>query len=540
MGIGQKSALNEVSIIDMLYVNISEATLEVIKTSKRILKNESIVAANRTAIPEGTMAHGIVFATDSFLKLIQDLSQQLDVSGRQDIALAITNSSTQVARFQISSNTTAALSQKIVEQAKKSLEIDLSEYENFYKIISTTPESSTILFTTMPKTTISLWIETFAKIGWHVQTLTTRAFALHEIVKPLIPIGQRVLFADLSGKKVEYSVFDHDGVITTHDKKISKSLAGETKSFIKKLTQDTETKIDTIYLSGEDSIGENALELSKELSATVVKFNDVMDELLTSVKLTFDSGGTPKVFYVHTLGLILHGRDNESANFALGFKKPHTPPVKPVSQAEKQSPEQIHEENEESLSEIQEQEKKQEVMPTTPPLTVLPKIVEYQTSGISRYISAKTLQLILLFVAVAAIAFGLIIVVGGASSGIKIPFLAGPTLTPTPTVEPTFTPTPTVDPTLKRSDLKVSVQNGTERTGYAKEIADFLESKDYEKVARSNAEGNLALSEIHIKEAKRPYLPTIIEDLKDKIDTTTVKTLEESSKYDVIIILGEK
>jgi hypothetical protein len=127
-------------------------------------------------------------------------------------------------------------------------------------------------------------------------------------------------------------------------------------------------------------------------------------------------------------------------------------------------------------------------------------------------------------------------------ANIQLPFIsATPSPTPIPTIEPTITPTPTIDSKLKRGDLKVSIQNGTDKTGYAKETADFLESKGYKNIAKSNADkDNYEKTIIKVKDSKKNYLPLLSSDLKDKFDTSTVETLDAEDKYDVIVILGKK
>ena len=102
----------------------------------------------------------------------------------------------------------------------------------------------------------------------------------------------------------------------------------------------------------------------------------------------------------------------------------------------------------------------------------------------------------------------------------RFPFITSPTITPSPTIMPTLTPIPTLDPTLKRGDLKLSVQNGTSKTGYAKEISSFLEGLGYKNVAKANADKDTYEKTVtKIKTDKKKYFPLIVDDLKDKVDT---------------------
>lgn len=539
----------------MLYINIGYSTIEAVKSTKHIFGKETITGCTRVSLSDGVVDKGKVRSINDCQKHIEEIKTQLGITGKQDIAVCIANEAALISRFIISSNSTNSQTAKIIDQVKKTLNIDLSAYENFYKTIDTSVESTTILFTALAKSTIQPWIECLSGKDYNLKVLTTRAFCVYEMIKPMISLGQRILLAQIEGKILECSVFDREGVIVTHDKKILKSIQVELKSYIKKIKEEHDISINTIYLSGEGSIGVNTSEIADEIPVPIVKINDVIDDILTAQNVTFETGGTPKVFFFPVLGLFLQAKNDESANFAADFQQadfkeseqrqiPYEirTEVQDKEPAEKIVEPQQKEQQVEDEIQNQKKELKNDVgMTVQKPISVLPEIVQHKTNGTSQLISLKTLQLVLLFIAVAALAFGLIIVVSGISQGtMKIPFVSQPTLTPTPTIIPTATPTPTIDPFLKRSDLKVSVQNGTERTGYAKETADFLQEKGYENIAKSNAQGDYQQSEIHIKEAKRNYLPLIVEDLKEKIDTSKTETLEESSGFDAIIILGLK
>jgi hypothetical protein len=89
--------------------------------------------------------------------------------------------------------------------------------------------------------------------------------------------------------------------------------------------------------------------------------------------------------------------------------------------------------------------------------------------------------------------------------------------------------------------LKVTVQNGTDTAGYAKEIGDYMEEKGYRNVVRENADVDTYTDTIiKIKEGKRNYLSLVLSDLKDKFLLATASTLDATASSDVVLILGKK
>ena len=51
----------------MLYLNLSDNSLEVVQTSKGIVGGEKVKACSRKAITEGMIVNGLVVAKDKFL-----------------------------------------------------------------------------------------------------------------------------------------------------------------------------------------------------------------------------------------------------------------------------------------------------------------------------------------------------------------------------------------------------------------------------------------------------------------------------------------
>ena len=85
------------------------------------------------------------------------------------------------------------------------------------------------------------------------------------------------------------------------------------------------------------------------------------------------------------------------------------------------------------------------------------------------------------------------------------------------------------------------MENGTDKIGFAKETAVYLEGLGYKILSKSNADkDDYEKTIIMITETKKNYLPLVISDLRDKFDTSSVESLDKDSKYDIVLILGKK
>lgn len=112
----------------------------------------------------------------------------------------------------------------------------------------------------------------------------------------------------------------------------------------------------------------------------------------------------------------------------------------------------------------------------------------------------------------------------------------------TPSPEPTVQATPTPMPELDRQELNIQVQNGSGVPGAAGEAQTFLEELGYTVGGAKNAASyDYEETEIMLKEGKMDYKEQLIKDLSQKYTVSdNVEILDEGSKFDAIVIIGEK
>lgn len=112
---------------------------------------------------------------------------------------------------------------------------------------------------------------------------------------------------------------------------------------------------------------------------------------------------------------------------------------------------------------------------------------------------------------------------------------------------PTPTPSPAASPQIAATDvdktsLKMQILNGSGVTGAAGKVAEVLKKAGYKNIDTANAATYDAQGiKIQVKDGKTSLGELIKKDLADDYEDITVKdTLDEDSKYDVIITRGKQ
>ncbi len=512
----------------MIYINLSDTEVSVIQTSKPFLAPEKIISSARKELPVGVVSEGVVIDGAKLVSIIREIFENSYPKriADQNYSLAISDSQIITQRINLEENFNPKdLPNKIADKVRKKITDDLESLVNFYQPINTSSESQEILYTAVLKSTLLLYEETLRPLGLNLNFLSGRSFALHEFFKPIIGKNEVILFCDLDKDKSQFFLFDSFGLLEfIEEKRVSKTITAKLNFLQDKWGKEKNLPINKIIIGGYGSIDYQIEDLLQENKQQIFKLADLMSQLMSVHKITFNSGGLPQMLFVASLGTILLANSKSPPNFASDLKS-----LKQVYIPEKTS-----------LDQKADTAAFQKSVSAQDSQILSGQITEHRRVNFSQIFSNK---LLLLFV---SIIFGFFFIMASFAffsrqTNFQIPFLLKPTSTPVPTVSPTLTPTPTIDVSLKPKDLKVSVQNGTDRTGYAKEIAEYLEGKEYKNISKSNADtDNYEESIIKIKKSKEKYLPLIQRDLQEKITTANIESLDEENKFDVVVILGKK
>ncbi len=520
----------------MIYANLSDSSIEIIQTKKNLLSGEKIIASIRREIPEGLIINGLIADSEKFIIHLRDILTSAYPQSIKDKNIAIAMPDNQVIHGRFLLETTEKsldVTKLIINEAKKILPEEVTNFEHFYKSIKVSHGSQEILYTAVSRNTIIHFAKTLEAIGTEITLLSSKSFSLFEVLKSFIGPDDYFIYCDID-KKIEYYCYDQYGPIAYFDKKFSsKNFIGDTKEIIDKLSGEKKIKVTKIILGGLGSLEIHTNDLYESCTIPTIKVGEIVEKILLKYKINFDTGGTSTILFAGVIGLFLVDRNKTAPNFARDieiFRKDYSE-IFSSSSFEKD----VKRVQEKVIKDVE----KDNISETF--LTPTDQLLKEKKFGILSFFTSKLFIILgsgLLF-------FGVILGINSITSKdnfkISLPFISSPSPTPLPTSTPTITPTPTIDSSLKRTDIKIFVQNGTEITGYAKEIASYLEEKGYKNIAKGNADrSDYEYTLVKIKDTVKKYLPLIKVDLKDKLSSFETESLDEKDKYDVIIILGKK
>lgn len=154
--------------------------------------------------------------------------------------------------------------------------------------------------------------------------------------------------------------------------------------------------------------------------------------------------------------------------------------------------------------------------------------------------SGDSTSKVLILLTIVLFLIGLVIfVLAIKSSGFSLANMNNSTTTPTPTASPTIAPTATPVP-LKKSDLKISILNGSGKPGFAGIAKTYLESLGYQNITTGNADSyDHPTTTISVK-TKSSVTDQLKADLSQKYTVTESTSSSTSTDSDVVIVLGAK
>lgn len=93
---------------------------------------------------------------------------------------------------------------------------------------------------------------------------------------------------------------------------------------------------------------------------------------------------------------------------------------------------------------------------------------------------------------------------------------------------------------LKKSDLKIRVENGAGVSGLAAKTQEFLKGFGYDVVSIDTAEAERKDTLFRFKKDKIGYKDMVVEDSKDKFQDAVIEdSLGSDAQYDLLIVIGE-
>lgn len=527
----------------MIYIHISEESLEIIQTKRSLFsREEKIISCSRKILPEKVIGAEGIINGEILLSLIKEAFKAAYPSEIKDkkISLVIPDSEVIIQRFEVEKS--KDISQAVIDKAKFTLPLDISAYENFYKEIPSLSKK-TILYTALPLKIVNEYAQLFLNDGIQVEFLSSTAFSVYALLKTIINQNESILYVNF-GHNLKYILLDGSGPVIVSEKKSSlKTLHTDLKSLLKKVHAENNIQPKSLIIGGEKSLELQINDLLPDLEIPVVKIGSVLTEILAGQKITLDSGGVPILYFDKVLGLINLSKMSDVPNFAIDIKNLSSQNLKteiPQKTFVEETPVEIavkQEKTDYSIPEAAPDSDKKIAVEIVQNTDLPENIIEKSTPAINSFLKNRTV-LISLFVSVALILFGGFVLIGQSDNNI-LPFLKTETPTPTLTPAPSLTSVPTIDASLKRSDIKLTVKNGTDKSGFAKTTKDSLEELGYKNIKIGNADRDTyEKTSIKAKSAAQKYQALVINDLNKTFDTVNLESLPEEADFDIEIILG--
>lgn len=93
---------------------------------------------------------------------------------------------------------------------------------------------------------------------------------------------------------------------------------------------------------------------------------------------------------------------------------------------------------------------------------------------------------------------------------------------------------------LDKKSITIEVLNGVRKAGVASALSNKLEDSGFSKASIGDSKSIYPITTILIKESKKEYAPLIEEIVKKSYAKAVTKTNEDTSKFDVVIIIGKQ
>src|SRR3990167_3209308 len=445
----------------MLYLSLTDNSLELLETKKGLIGDEKFVSVSRKLLKEKVVELGLITDSEGLLSAFREAlttAYPKEIKEKQ-ISLVLPGDQVVIKRFAVPLEVKVT-PDWIIKEAGKYLPQDISHYESYFKEISG-KNGKIILFTALPLSLILSYHHLFSRDKIKINFLSVAPFSVYAFLRQKIAEGETCLYADLD-KHERYYLLDYEGPVTVFHKKSTGKLAADLKSALKKLEEE-KLKPSRIYLAGEKSLEAKIEELSESLSIPVEKMSQLISDnqiqiLPGQTMDKIDTGGVPLFYFDKTLGLINLTKLSDVPNFASDLKlieeryqktafavtpadevkttvqpAPETKPM--METVEVTTKEETAAVQEKSVTEKETEKIKEEPL-------ISENIVEYKRSQPGMFLNKFVWFVI-------ALALGLL-TVGGflvvrQKGSVSLPFLTSPTVTATPTAVPTVTPTPTID-----------------------------------------------------------------------------------------------
>lgn len=540
----------------MIFASVTDTSVTFLVSSKKLVGKPAIENVYRSDFSSVTAAD--TGALPEAVRFISGKAESLHPAESELSLVIYEETGVVLERFIIPRSEKNNLEKTIISRAKNDLHIDPLTRENFYEVLYDDSERIIIQYASVQKNLLNSFLTSLKNTRLKLRSLTCQSFSVFEIIKPYINKNEIMLYTAVFPRRVVFNLYDFHGLLNNRSERLEDSPADKViENYITSLKNTNNLTVSQVIVAGKEGAGVSAEKLSASLNVPFVNADDLIGTYFTREGIKYSPADMPKGEYAELIGQFIQNQKKIRLNFVEELPVGEITSPDSVSENLPDSEVSTSGDNSSAIMPSGQSaaasgaESSPSSLETGSPIIQQPDtgaVVEYHNSPVSTIKSFLNKKLILPVGAAAILLILLLLFRTRLFGGIS--FLGGgsatPTVTPAPTVAevmptPSEAPVPTINSSLKRSGISISVRNGTEKTGYAKEIADYLSEQGYKNVTKGNADNNgYENSVIRIKASKKEYAPLLTGDLKSKIDTGTVEDLDEKEKTDAVVILGKK
>ena len=524
----------------MLAFDFSEKSIEVLQFKKPLFRRLAIVALGKAELEDEILKGGLPKNENTLSEKILELLGENENRNNEECLFNLPPGSFIFKRLSLASDLSKELLQEEIETALvEETGTAVANLVYSFGRVRLSDSTQDILVFTTPREVLDSFRRVFLQIGLVPVFAIAQPWSVYQGLDEALDDKGLTAVLEAKDDNLGLSFFDSFSPVSDFKGKIgTKTLIKDFGNARVEVEEQSVRQVSKLILAGESGLGLDPLVLEKKLDLSIGLAAEYIALQIKERAADLSQIKLPTTLFAKTLGLMLAFEDSQT-EFNLISKKLGTVKVEKEFAEKRKAKIKDGKKAKKNEDKIEEEE-----------------MMEAGRTGgaaIKGYSGGAVKWLIIggLVLVFFVVGFTVIKGVKGELSNKFTRFINNSSFSPTPTEAstpiPTSSPTslpPTPTPTLVllKSDLGISILNGSGAKGAAKSASDFLKTLGYNVTKTGNAARyDYLQTAIAIKESKKAYLGQLQTDLATKYQVSVeVGVVAESELFDAQIIVGQK
>lgn len=533
----------------MLAFDFSEKSIEVLQFKKPLFRRLAIVALGKAELEDEILKVGLPKNENILSEKVLELLGENENRNNEECLFNLPPGSFLFKRLKLAADLSKELLQEEIETAlvEETGTAVANLVYSFGRVRLSDLTQEVLVFST-PKEVLDSFRRVFLQIGLVPIFAIAQPWAVYQGLDEALDDKGLTAVLEAKGDNLGLSFLDSFGPISDFKGRIgAKTLIKDFGNARVEVEEQNVRQVSKLILAGESGLGLDPLVLEKKLDLSIGLAAEYIALQIKERAADLSQIKLPTTLFAKTLGLML-AFENSQTEFNLISKKLGTVKVGKEFIKKQKIASQDFLRNAKIKDKEKDKNNKEEIVGETMMLSE-----NKGTFAIKDYIRVAPKWLVIGGVFLLLLVGGSKIIMGakGILSNRFTQFInntfSSPTPTEAPSPMPTLTvtplpPTPTPTPVLLKSDLKISVLNGSGIKGAANSAADFLKTLGYNVTKTGNAARyDYLQTTIAIKESRRAYLPQLKVALETKYQVSVeVGVVAETEGFDAQVVVGQK